>query len=31
MQGQNVMLVDFYLRDLEHDLLRQFVELERTH
>jgi hypothetical protein len=30
MQGQNVMVVDFYLRDLEHDLLRRLVEIERT-
>jgi hypothetical protein len=30
MQGQNVMLVDFYLRDLERDLLRELVEIERT-
>lgn len=30
MQGQNIMLVDFYLRDLEHDLLREYIELERT-
>jgi hypothetical protein len=30
MQGQNVMLVDFYIRDLEHDLLRELVEIERT-
>ena len=30
MQGQNVMLVDFYLRDLERDLLRELVETERT-
>jgi hypothetical protein len=30
MQGQNVMLVDFYLQDLERDLLRLHVELERT-
>jgi hypothetical protein len=30
MQGQNVMLVDFYLRDLEGDLLREYIDLERT-
>ena len=30
MQGQNVMLVDFYLHDLERDLLREYVEIERT-
>ena len=30
MQGQNVMLVDFYLRDLERDLLRELVEIEHT-
>ncbi len=30
MQGQNVMLVDFYLRDLEQDLLRELIEIERT-
>ena len=30
MQGQNVMLVDFYLRDLELDLLREYMERERT-
>lgn len=30
MQGQNVMLVDFYLRDLERDLLRELIEIERT-
>jgi hypothetical protein len=30
MQGQNVMLVDFYLRDLEGDLLRELIDLERT-
>lgn len=30
MQGQNVMLVDFYLQDLERDLLREYVEIERT-
>jgi len=30
MQGQNVMLVDLYLRDLERDLLRELLELEHT-
>jgi len=30
MQGQNVMLVDFYMRDLERELLREYVDLERT-
>jgi hypothetical protein len=30
MQGQNVMLVDFYLHDLERDLLHLYVESERT-
>jgi len=30
MQGQNIMLIDFYLRDLERDLLREWVEIERT-
>jgi hypothetical protein len=30
MQGQNIMWVDFYLRDLERDLLRELVEIERT-
>jgi hypothetical protein len=30
MQGQNVMLVDFYLRNLERDLLRELVRIERT-
>lgn len=30
MQGQNVMLVDFYIRDLEHDLLREYIDIERT-
>jgi hypothetical protein len=30
MQGQNVMLVDFYLRDLEHNLLVELIRLERT-
>jgi hypothetical protein len=30
MQGQNVMLVDFYLRDLEDDLLSEYVERERS-
>lgn len=30
MQGQNIILVDFYLRDLERDLLRELVEIERT-
>jgi hypothetical protein len=30
MQGQNVMLVDFYLQDLERDLLREYIEIERT-
>jgi hypothetical protein len=30
MQGQNVMLVDFYLQDLERDLLRLYIEIERT-
>ena len=30
MQGQNVMLVDLYLRDLERDLLREIIEIERT-
>lgn len=30
MQGQNVMLVDFYLRDLELGLLREYIEQERT-
>jgi hypothetical protein len=30
MQGQNVMLVDLYLRDLERDLLREHIEIERT-
>jgi hypothetical protein len=30
MQGQNVILVDLYLRDLERDLLRELIEIERT-
>jgi hypothetical protein len=30
MQGQNVMIVDLYLRDLERDLLRELIEIERT-
>ena len=30
MQGQNVMLVDFYLQDLEGELLREYIESERT-
>lgn len=30
MQGQNVMLVDFYLRDLELGLLREYIDQERT-
>jgi hypothetical protein len=30
MQGQNVMLIDFYLCDLERDLLRELIEIERT-
>ncbi|MGH9713562.1 MAG: hypothetical protein ACRD5M_09720 [Candidatus Acidiferrales bacterium] len=30
MQGQNIMLVDFYLQDLERDLLREYIEIERT-
>jgi len=30
MQGQNIMLVDFYLCDLERDLLSRWVEIERT-
>jgi hypothetical protein len=30
MQGQNVMLVDFYLQDLERDLLHEYIEIERT-
>jgi hypothetical protein len=30
MQGQNVMLIDLYLRELERDLLRELVEIERT-
>jgi len=30
MQGQNIMLIDFYLRDLERDLLRKLFEIERT-
>lgn len=30
MQGQNVMLVDFYLQGLESDLLREYIEIERT-
>jgi hypothetical protein len=30
MQGQNVMLVDFYLRDLERGLMRRYMEIERT-
>jgi hypothetical protein len=30
MQGQNIMLIDFYLRDLERDLLREWFEIERT-
>jgi hypothetical protein len=30
MQGQNVMLVDFYLRDLEDDLLCEYLDRERT-
>ena len=30
MQGQSIMLVDFYLRDLERDLLRELIEIERT-
>jgi len=30
MQGQNVMLVDFYLRDLEQGLMRRYFEIEKT-
>jgi hypothetical protein len=30
MQGQNLMLIDFYLRDLESDLARELFETERT-
>ncbi len=30
MQGQNIMLIDFYLRDLERDLLQKWFEIERT-
>lgn len=30
MQGQNVMLVDFYLRDLERSLIRRYIEIDRT-
>jgi hypothetical protein len=30
MHGQNVMLVDFYLQDLERDLLKLYIEIERT-
>jgi hypothetical protein len=30
MQGQNVMLVDFHLRDLEAQLLRELIDQERT-
>jgi hypothetical protein len=30
MQGQNLILVDFYLRNLERDLLRELVRIERT-
>lgn len=30
MQGQNVMLVDFYIRDLESNLLRVYHEMEGT-
>lgn len=30
MQGQNVMLVDFYLRDLERGLMRRYIEIEKT-
>lgn len=30
MQGQNIMLVDFQLRDFERDLLRELIEIERT-
>jgi len=30
MQGQNIMLIDFYLRDLERSLLRELFEIERT-
>jgi len=30
MQGQNVMLVDFYLQDLERDLLKLYIGIERT-
>lgn len=30
MQGQNIMLIDFYLRGLEGQLLRDLIERERT-
>src|SRR5882724_13462633 len=30
MQGQNVMLVDFYLLDLERDLLQEYINTEST-
>jgi hypothetical protein len=30
MQGQNIMLVDFHIRDLETDLLRTYMDRERT-
>jgi hypothetical protein len=30
MQAQNVAMVDGYLRELETDLLREYIELERT-
>ena len=30
MQGQNVMLVDFHLRDLEASLLAEYHQRERT-
>ena len=30
MQGQNIMLVDFYLRDLERSLLIELIRIERT-
>ena len=30
MQGQNIMLVDFHLRDLETQLLHDLIDQERT-
>lgn len=30
MQGQNVLLVDFYLRDIEHDMVQEYVDTEST-